>query len=88
MTARQNYAREPGIAVNFDSLGHQMDLYDSLPADIKALYDQAPVPIDLRQFHAAIARFGPKARDTIEMCIRQDFPAWKPIIAKRNRKRS
>lgn len=84
---RQNYSREANVTITHDTMANQMALYDALPSELKQLYDQAPVPIDLRQFWAAIRKFGDQSPALIYAAILRDFPGWAPITAKRKRRR-
>lgn len=58
------------------NLGEQLQLLESLPAELRALVQHAPVQVDLRVIWAIWQRFGQDAQDQIEAVFNSEFPGW------------
>ena len=61
----------------FRPLGEVMEMYDSLPEDLRSLVGSSPVPVDLEVIVLLGQKFGPNARKQIERVFDNDFPGWR-----------
>jgi hypothetical protein len=62
-----------------------MALYDSLPKDIKEVFDDAPVQCDPMTFVQAVDVLGPMAKEKLIEALQKSFPGWRPNAFKRFR---
>ena len=68
------------------SMDEQMQAYDSLPSELKALYDSSPVALDAREFLLVHEKYGSASALLIERLIKQQYPEWTGIIARRRQR--
>jgi hypothetical protein len=60
-------------------LHKHMEVYDSLPARIRQLMNEAPIPQDLWEVHQLIIQVGEEpARRLIIQAFQETYPGWHP----------
>lgn len=67
----------PITAIEAD-LGRQMALMDRLPAPLKRVVWDAPIPLDLVQVEQIRKAYGKNAPSRLRMAITREYPQWRP----------
>lgn len=67
----------PSTAIEADRRW-QMVLMDRLPADLKRVVWEAPIPLDLRQVQTMRNDHGKSAPERLKAAILREYPEWQP----------